>query len=277
MALDKCQLLFVAIVASSVSIGCASSSDADNKHEGSARSSVAPSSEHSNGPAAPVGPVGAPADSFPDPARAVATIVAPRWTNEDARDNAGEFARVVSLAGIKPGMTVADIGAGDGYYVVRLSPMVGASGKVLAEDIVNDYLRMLGERVKRDRLGNVQIVRGEAHDPRLPVGALDVALMVHMYHEIDQPFGLLYNLAPSLKSTGKLAILELDRPTFGHGTPPALLRCELEASGYREIAFLRPGGEEYVAIFSPPPPESRPTPAALRSKLDSLPCRPPAE
>ncbi len=271
MKMLHCRTLCLAVLALSLSTACRSNRDGENK-EDATRSSNSASAVSDT--VVPAGPAGEPADSFPSPSRAVATIVAPRWTNEDARDNAGEFARVVSLAGIEPGMTVADIGAGDGYYVVRLSPIVGPTGKVFAEDIVNDYLRMLEERVRRDKLDNVQIVRGEPHDPRLPTAELDVALMVHMYHEIDQPFGLLYNLASALKPTGKVAILELDRQTFGHGTPPALLRCELEAAGYREVAFLRPGGEEYVAVFSPPSMESRRTPSAIRAKLDSLPCRP---
>ena len=269
-----CRSFCLAGLLAAVSAGCNSTRDVDKKRGDAARSSIPAIAAADN--VVPAGPAGEPADSFPAPSRQVATIVAPRWTNEDARDNAGEFSRVVALAGIERGMTVADIGAGDGYYVVRLAPIVGPTGKVFAEDIVSDYLRMLDERVRRDKLENVQIVRGEPHDPRLPAGELDVALMIHMYHEIDQPFGLLYNLATALKPTGKVAILELDRPTFGHGTPPALLRCELEAAGYQEVAMLRPGGEEYVAVFSPPSLQSRRTPSSIRARLDTLPCRPPA-
>ena len=106
---------------------------------------------------------------------------------------------------------------------------------------------------------------------------LDVALMIHMYHEIDQPFGLLYNLAPALKAGGRVVILDLDRPTFGHGTPPALLRCELRAVGYTELSFTRNGGEEYVAVFQAPSDSARPTPAAIRATLASAPCKAPVE
>ena len=225
----------------------------------------------------PAAPPGEPAASFPSPSRPVASIVAPRWTNEDARDDAGEFARVAKLAGIGVGTRVADIGAGDGYYVVRLAPMVGATGMVYGEDIVPDYLTLLQERVRREGIGSVRVVRGDGHDPRLPPADLDVALMIHMYHEIDQPFGLLYNLAPSLKPGGRVVILDLDRPTFGHGTPPSLLRCELRAVGYREIAFTRTAGEEYVAIFEAPAASVRPTPAAIRARLGATPCHAPTE
>jgi len=174
-------------------------------------------------------------------------------------------------------MRVADIGAGDGYYVVRLAGMVGPAGLVYGEDIVSDYLRLLEERVRRERLANVQLLRGEAHDPRLPAADVDIAFMIHMYHEIDQPFGLLYNLASSLKPGGRLVILDLDRPTFGHGTPPALLRCELSAVGYRELSMTRTGSEEYVAIFEAPNASARPSPGAIRAKSVASPCNAPVE
>lgn len=260
-------------------LSCASAKDASRQESTSSggTSSEAVGASPSADSVVAAAPPGEPAASFPTPSRPVASIVAPRWTNEDARDDLGEFARVAKLAAIGKGTRVADIGAGDGYYVVRLSEMVGPTGRVYAEDIVSDYLRLLQERVQRERLGNVQLARGEAHDPRLPAGDIDVALMVHMYHEIDQPFGLLYNLAPSLKPGGRLVILDLDRPTFGHGTPPSLLRCELAAVGYRELSLAHTGGEEYVAIFLAPTREARPTPAAIRATLAASPCHAPTE
>ncbi|AMW06838.1 hypothetical protein GEMMAAP_12835 [Gemmatimonas phototrophica] len=221
----------------------------------------------------PAAPDGAPASAFPEPKRDVADIVAPRWTDEDARDDAGEFNTVVKLAGIRAGQAVADIGAGDGYYVARLSPLVGASGVVYGQDIVPDYLGLLQRRVRRDGLRNVRVVLGEAHDPRLPAGSVDVAIMIHMYHEITQPFALLWNLATAMRPGGTLVILDLERPTFGHGTPPSLLRCELERVGYTQLTFTRTGPEEYVAIYSAPDSSARPTPAALSASLADTPCR----
>ncbi len=223
----------------------------------------------------PAAPPGEPAASFPAPTRPIADIVAPRWTNEDARDDDGEFARVAKLARVTSGMRVADIGAGDGYYVVRLSPLVGQNGRVYANDIVPDYLRLLQNRLRREPQPNVQLVLGDAHDPRLPGGELNVAIMIHMYHEIEQPFGLLWNLATAMKAGGRLVILDLDRPTYGHGTPPALLRCELKAVGYREVTFTRTGVEEYVAIFEAPSNTARPTPEKIRADLNARPCRAP--
>src|SRR3546814_14621790 len=91
---------------------------------------------------------------FPDPQRPVAPIVSPRYSNEDARDSAGEFEKVVELAGIQPGMSVADVGAGEGYYTVRLAPLVGADGRVLAQDIVPQTRDALAQRVTSERLAN---------------------------------------------------------------------------------------------------------------------------
>src|SRR5262245_44529904 len=137
---------------------------------------------------------GVPAAAFPKPHRPVADIVSPIWHDEKERDDAGEPGQLVRLLGIKSGMTVADVGAGSGYYVVRLSPIVGPGGRIIAEDVVPDYLRGLGQRVRDLGLENVAIGLGEPHDPRLPAGAVDIAILVHMYHEIAQPYGLLYNL-----------------------------------------------------------------------------------
>jgi ubiquinone/menaquinone biosynthesis C-methylase UbiE len=161
-------------------------------------------------------------------------------------------------------MTVADIGAGSGYYVVRLSPIVGSNGRIIAEDIMPEYLQGLRKRVRDLGLQNVAITRGELHDPRLPAGSVDVAILVHMYHEIAQPYALLYNLVPALKPDARVGIVDAFAPTSKHGTPPSLLRCELAAVGYREISFNRlKGSDTYLAIFAPPSVASRKRPEAI--------------
>jgi SAM-dependent methyltransferase len=180
---------------------------------------------------------GVPAAAFPKPDRPIADIISPIWHDEKERDAAGEPRQLVHLLGIRSGMTVADIGAGSGYYVVRLSPIVGPRGRIIAEDVVPEYLQDLRRRVRDRRLQNVVISRGEAHDPRLPAASLDIAILVHMYHEIAQPYGLLYNLIPALKPGARVGILDAYGPTVEHGTPPSLLQCELAAVGYRQIGL----------------------------------------
>ncbi len=211
-----------------------------------------------------LGGSGTPAAAFPKPDRPVADIISPIWHDEKERDDAGEPRQLVRLLGIKSGMTVADIGAGSGYYVVRLSPVVGPRGRIMAEDVVPEYLQNLRNRVRDRGLQNVVISRGEPHDPRLPVDSLDIAILVHMYHEIAQPYGLLYNLVPALKPGARVGIVDAYGPTSEHGTPPDLLRCELTAVGYRQISFDRlAGSDAYLAIFVPPSLASRTRPEAV--------------
>ena len=206
--------------------------------------------------AAPVialAPPGEPAAAFPAPDRPVASIISPIWASEDERRSADETGQVFGLLGIKPGMRVADVGAGSGYYTMLLARAVGPQGEVLAEDITPDYLAALQKRVQKAALGNVKVGLGEQHDPRLPAGMLDAAVLVHMYHEISQPYALLFNLARAMKPDSLVGIVDLDRPTDEHGTPPGLLRCELAAVGYREAGFHRlRGGVGYLAVFKPP-------------------------
>src|SRR5262249_20886993 len=109
--------------------------------------------------------------------RPVADIISPIWHDEKERDAANEPRQLVRLVGIEFGMTVADIGAGSGYYVVRLAPIVGPSGRIIAQDVEAEYLRGLGKRVRDLDLRNVTLALGEPHDPRLPVRSLDVAIL----------------------------------------------------------------------------------------------------
>jgi predicted methyltransferase len=208
-----------------------------------------------------VAPPGAPAKIFPKPQRPVADIVGPIWYDEKERDAARETQQVVRLLGIGSGMTIADIGAGSGYYVIRLAPIVGPSGRIFAEDVVPNYLKALRKRLRNRGVHNATLVLGEPHDARLPTHSLDRAILVHMYHEIAQPYGLVYNLVPAFKPGARLGIVDSIAPTSRHGTPPNLLRCELTAVGYREIAFhpLR-GSSAYLAIFAPPSEENRTRP-----------------
>ena len=133
-------------------------------------------------------PPGVPAKEFPAPKRPVAQIVSPSRSGEEHRDSLDENGEIVRLLGLKPGMTVGDIGAGSGYHTVRLSPLVGPSGSVVAEDVTRDYLVEFAKRTQRLGLKNVVFALGEPHDPRLPASSLDAAILVHMYHEIAQPY-----------------------------------------------------------------------------------------
>ena len=211
-----------------------------------------------------------PANRFPAPDRPVSDIVSAQWSSEDSRDRAGEAETVTRLLGIGPGMQVADVGAGNGYYVIRLSPIVGSAGRVFAEDIVSEYVERLRTRVAREKLANVTVILGQSHDPALPRESVDIALLVHMYHEIEHPYALLYNLAPSLRPGARVAVLDMERQTSRHGTPITVLRCELSHAGYAADTVHTLGDGAYLAVFRAP--VSRPTAAAIGERVRSAPC-----
>jgi predicted methyltransferase len=206
-------------------------------------------------------PPGVAANEFPSPPRPVARIVGPRRAAEEHRDALDEAAQIAGLLELKPGMTVGDIGAGNGYHTVRLSYLVGPAGSVVAQDVRRDYLIELARRTELLKLTNVKFALGDPHDPRLPASSLDAAILVHMYHEIAQPYAFLYNLAPALKPGARVGIVDLELPTSKHGTPIELLRCELAAVGYRAVATYKLAGDGgYLAVFSPPEVAGRRSP-----------------
>jgi SAM-dependent methyltransferase len=214
------------------------------------------------------GPIGrlAAAPAFPLPRRAVAPIVSPTWGDSAQRDAADEAGQIARRLRLRPGMTVADIGAGSGYDTLRLARVVGSGGAVIAEDITPRYLDALKASAVARRLGNIRTVVGAPGDPKLPPGSVDAAIMVHMYHEIERPYELLYNLAPAFRPGGVLGIEEADRATEAHGTPPALLTCELRAVGYRQLSLApMAGGMGYFAVFAPPDAGHRPSPDRIKA------------
>jgi ubiquinone/menaquinone biosynthesis C-methylase UbiE len=193
------------------------------------------------------------AHGFPRADRPVATPIA-EITSEAQRDRTNEAQSIMDLARVSPGMVVADIGAGEGYYTVRLSPRVGKKGRVLAEDIDPASLSDLGDRVARDNLENVSIQHGADADPHLPDASFDRIFMVHMYHEVSEPYAFLWHLRPALRPGGRVVVVDIDTPTggplTGHGLAPAQLFCEFSAVGYRLTEFLRkPEISGYYAEF----------------------------
>ena len=174
---------------------------------------------------------------FPEPDRPVSELGSNQFSTEDQRDSRGEASTVMELAEIAEGMTVADIGAGNGYYTVRLAERVGDDGRVLAQDIDGAALTRLARRIERYRLENVSIRQGELADPMLPADSFDRIFMVHMYHEIESPYEFLWRMWPALRDGGQVVVVDIDRPTDQHGIDPLLLSCEFEAVGYELVAF----------------------------------------
>jgi predicted methyltransferase len=200
---------------------------------------------------------------FPDAHRDVAPIVGEAFSTEDARDRLGEAEEVMALAGVKPGMSVADVGAGQGYYTVRLAPAVGHGGRVLAEDIMADARDALSDRIQRENLDNVAVKLGTPDNPMLPVQSFDRVFLVHMYHEVRSPYAFLWHLREGLKPDGLAIVVDSNRPIKRHGIPPAQLKCEFAALGMAPVKFSTlTGGDAYFMAFKLAAP--RPAPEAIQ-------------
>ena len=199
---------------------------------------------------------------FPRAYRPVSELAGNAISTEEQRDDRNEATTVMDLANIRSGMTVADIGAGEGYYTVRLAERVGGEGRVLAQDIDQDALRRLGSRVEDERLDNVSIKLGDGDDPRLPENSFDRVFMVHMYHEVQEPYAFLWTMRPALRRGGQVIVVDTDRPTDEHGIPPQLLFCEFAAVGFNLVEFVRmPELASYYAQFEAVGP--RPVPREI--------------
>ena len=136
----------------------------------------------------------------------------------------------------------------------------------LAQDIDAAALHRLGDRVQRERLDNVSIKLGAPDDPRLPAASFDRIFLVHMYHEVGEPYAFLWRLRPALRPDGRVIVVDVDRPTGEHGIPPPLLFCEFGAVGFRLTQFVRkPELQGYYAQFEAT--GDRPEPARI------APCR----
>ena len=200
---------------------------------------------------------------FPSAQRDVAPIVGDAFSTEDARDRVGEAEQVMELAGVKRGMSVADVGAGEGYYTIRLAPVVGGKGRVLAEDIQPEVRDALSDRVQRGHLDNVAVKLGTPDDPMLPAQSFDRILLVHMYHEVQSPYAFLWHAREGLKPDGEVILVDSNRPVKRHGIPPAQAKCEFAALGLEPVKYsVLSGGEVYLMAFRAARP--RPQPDQIR-------------
>ena len=199
------------------------------------------------------------ARDFPKADRPVAPAGATEFSTEEARDDRNEANVVMELAQVRPGMTVADIGAGEGYYTVRLAERVGSEGRVLAQDIDADAMTRLANRIERERLDNAYTQIGAPDDPRLPKNSFDRIFLVHMYHEVEEPYAFLWRLRPALREGGQVIVVDVDRPTDRHGIYPQLLFCEFEQVGFKLVKFARrPELVGYYAQFTAEGPRPEP-------------------
>ena len=177
------------------------------------------------------------------------------WLERPEREQEEEPEKALDAIGIREGMTVADIGAGTGYFSFRLANRVGPSGKVFASDIQPGMLARLEKRMKQEGVRNIEMVLGAESDPKLPASAIDLALMVDVYHEFSQPQLMLRNIARSLKLDGRLVLLEYRKedPSVPireeHKMSVEQVKRELSAEGFVFEKLLDPLPRQHILIF----------------------------
>lgn len=160
------------------------------------------------------------------------------WLERPEREAEEAPTIAIKALQLQPGQVVADIGAGSGYYTVRMAAAVGPTGKVYATDIQPGMLDILRRRVARQGLTNVETVLGDPDDPKLPAGALDLAIMVDVYHELAAPQTFVRRLRAALKPGGRLVLLEFRKedPAIPirpeHKMSIAEVKAELEPEGF---------------------------------------------
>ena len=135
------------------------------------------------------------------------------------RDEWQQPEKIMDAIGVKPGMIIADVGAGKGYFAFKLAKRVGLEGKVYATDIDESQLKIIRDRIQREGIKNIVTILGKTDDPGLPQGQIDIVLMVHVFHIVihDQsPLALLENIRPSLKPHGLLVLVQWDGKKMGY-------------------------------------------------------------
>ena len=178
------------------------------------------------------------------------------WLDRRERHDEEQPDRALDLLAIPKGAAVADVGAGSGYMTVKLSARVGPTGRVYATDVQPEMLRLLGRRLTIQQVTNVTLVQGAVDDPRLPQSAIDLELLVDVYHELSAPQAMLRHLRDALKPDGRLVLLEYRKedPSIPirpeHKMTVAEAKLEIEAEGYALSRIDESLPRQHVLVFT---------------------------
>jgi predicted methyltransferase len=185
------------------------------------------------------------------------------WLERPERDAREQPEKVLDLLGIAPGMTVADVGAGSGYFTRRLARRVGPTGRVLATDLQPEMLRMLDARLVREHVSNVQLILATPHQARLPERCCDLVLLVDVYHELSDPAGVIAGIRRALRAHGRLVLIASrgEDPKVPikaeHKMTLARIEQELEPLGFAFVSSLEDLPDQRIVVFTrddaPPP------------------------
>ena len=183
----------------------------------------------------------------------IATNVA--WMDRIERERDESPDRALALIGITAGMTVADIGAGSGYMTVRLARLVGPEGKVYANELQPAMLQLIAAKVLEQHLANVELVQGTEDDARLPGNAVDLALLVDVYHEFAHPQPMLRSIRRSLRPDGRLVLIEYRKEdpripiAVTHRLSLAEARTEIGAEGFGLDRVSEDLPRQHIIVF----------------------------
>ncbi len=170
------------------------------------------------------------------------------------RDKRLQVDRVMDILGITAGKTIADIGAGSGWFTVRAARRVGEGGVVYAVDINPESIRYVEERVQKEKLRNVKAILGKADDPLLPAGAVDAVLLLKTYHEVAEPVALLRNLRAALRPGARVGIIDRNGNGEDHGVGRDVVLAEAAKAGYRlleQYDFVKDDKMDYFLVLVP--------------------------
>lgn len=167
------------------------------------------------------------------------------------RDKRLQIDRVMDILGIRAGKTVADIGAGSGWFTVRAAKRSG-SGTVYAVDINPEATRYIDQRAGKEKLANVRTVLSKPNDPMLPANSVDAVLLLKTYHEVAHPVELLRNLRPALRSEAKVGIIDRNGNGENHGVGKDVVIREAQEAGYQlagQYDFVK-DDMDYFLVFT---------------------------
>lgn len=161
------------------------------------------------------------------------------WLIRESRQREEDCQKMLENLGIKPGMTICDMGCGNGFYSLKMAEMVGENGKILAVDIQSEMLRLLKARAEEEGIENIELILGDIDNPKLPEGKVDLILCVDVYHEFSHPVEMLASMRQSLKPDGKIVLLEfrMEDPNVPikllHKMSKKQMLLEYEANGFQ--------------------------------------------
>jgi ubiquinone/menaquinone biosynthesis C-methylase UbiE len=178
------------------------------------------------------------------------------WLDRAERESEEQPTRALQIMQIAPGSTVADIGAGSGYFTERLARLVGPTGRVFASDIQQGMIDLLQRRLRSERLENVTVILSEPSNPRLPASTIDLVLMVDVYHELGAPQTVLGHIRTALKPEGRLVLVEYkgEDPAIpilpSHKMTVAQAKMEVEPEGFVLTTANSSLPRQHVLIFT---------------------------